>query len=74
MNAHLIERHFAKIGARAKVHPETRRNRTEAVTIDIGHDGDGEFFDIALGREANADLSVVDVRPNIRHLLLRYRT
>jgi hypothetical protein len=70
MNAHFIERHFAKIGARAKVHPEIRRNRIDAVTIDIGHDGDGEFFDIALSREANADLSVVDVRPNIRHLLL----
>ena len=28
---------------RAKVHPETRRNRP-GVTIDIGHDGEGEFL------------------------------
>lgn len=70
MKAHVIERHFDKIGARAKVHPETRRNRTDPVTIDIGHDGEGEFFDIATARIAPADLRVVDVQPRIRHLLL----
>lgn len=70
MNAHLIERHFAKIGARAKVHPETRRSRTDGVTIDIGHDGEGEFFDIALARTSPADVRVVDAQPRIRHLLL----
>ena len=69
MNAHLIERHFAKIGARAKVHPETRRDRT-GVTIDIGHDGEGEFFDIALAQPRLADVRVVDTQPPIRHLLL----
>ena len=69
MNAHLIERHFAKIGARAKVHPETRRDRT-GVTIDIGHDGEGEFFDIALAQPRLADVRVVDTQPRIRHLLL----
>lgn len=70
MNSHLIERHFAKIGARANVHPDTRRNRKNSVTIDIGHDGDGEFFDIAMTRDAGIDLRVVDVQPRIRHLLL----
>jgi len=70
MNAHVIGRHFDKIGARAKVHPEMRRNRTDGVTIDIGHDGEGEFFDIATGRTSPADLRVVDVQPRIRHLLL----
>ncbi|MHB0961360.1 MAG: hypothetical protein ACYC0X_22050 [Pirellulaceae bacterium] len=69
MNSHLIERHFAKIGARAKVHPETRRDRT-GVTIDIGHDGEGEFFDIALAQPQLADVRVVDTQPPIRHLLL----
>lgn len=69
MNAHLIERHFAKIGARAKVHPETRRDCT-GVTIDIGHDGEGEFFDIALAQPRLADVRVVDTQPRIRHLLL----
>lgn len=70
MNAHVIERHFAKIGARAKVHPETRRGRTTGVTIDIGHDGEGEFFDIALAQPRLTDVRVVDAQPRIRHLLL----
>ncbi len=69
MNAYLIERHFAKIGARATVHPETRRGRT-GVTIDIGRDGEGEFFDIALAQPRLADVRVVDTQPRIRHLLL----
>ena len=70
MNANLIERHFAKIGARAKVHPETLRNRSDGVTVDIGHDGEGEFFDIAMQRTTPADVRVVDIQPRIRHLLL----
>ena len=69
MNAQLIERHFATIGARAKVRPETRRGRT-GVTIDIGHNGEGEFFDIALAEPRLADVRVVDTQPRIRHLLL----
>ena len=69
MNAHLIERHFAKIGARAKVYPETRRDRT-GVKIDIGHDGEGEFFDIALAQPRLAEVPVVDTQPRIRHPLL----
>ena len=70
MNTQWIERHFEKIGARAKVHPETRRNRNEGVTIDIGRDGAGEFFDIAMAKVASNHLCVVDVQPRMRHLLL----
>ncbi len=70
MNAHLLQRHFAKIGARAKVRPATRRDRIESVAIDIGRDGDGEFFDIAIAEIARADVRVVDIRQRIRHLLL----
>ena len=70
MNAHLIERHFAKIGARAQVRPETRRNRINGVSIDISRDNDGEFFDIALARTSPAEVRVVDIQPQMRHLLL----
>jgi hypothetical protein len=52
------------------VHPETRHNRSNGVTIDIGHDGEGEFFDIAMARTSRADVRVVDAQPRIRHLLL----
>ncbi len=70
MNNKLIERHFAKMGAVARVHSEPRRNAAGAVTIDIGQNGGGEFFDIALAPAATTDLKVIDVQPRIRHLLL----
>ena len=67
MNAQWVERHFAKIGARAKVHAV---DRGDGVSIDIGRDGGGEFFDIALTSGSPADVRVVDAEPRIRHLLL----
>ncbi len=70
MNAHFIERHFAKIGARAKVNADSMRFGGN-VSIDIAHDPEGEFFDIYIGRVDS--LSVVDVQPRIRHLLLMSR-
>jgi hypothetical protein len=70
LDEHLIERHFANIGARAKVNPDTRRIRTDGVTIDIGHDRRGEFFDVAMAPGTRAEVRVVDVQPRIRHLLL----
>ena len=73
MNSHLIERQFAKIGARALVRNDTRRNTTTGVRIDIGQDIEGEFFDIAVARGASSGLAVVDTRPRLRHLLLLSR-
>jgi hypothetical protein len=70
MNAHWIERHFAKIGARAKVHTNALRFGGN-MSIDIAHDPEGEFFDIDVGRIDS--LAVVDVQPRIRHLLLMSR-
>ena len=71
MNAHPIERHFARIGARARLSAGAhRRLRTNGVSIDIGRDGDGEFFDVALASPTPAELIVLDVQPASRHLLL----
>ncbi|HVJ84795.1 MAG TPA: hypothetical protein VM452_04075 [Caulifigura sp.] len=70
MFASQIERHFTKIGARARIHPDTS---SWDIAIDIRKDGDGEYFDIALGRN-DAELSVMDVQPGLRHLLLMSRT
>jgi hypothetical protein len=70
MNVHLIERQFERIGARAKVHADTRRFERTGVSIDVGHDKGGEFFDIEIGRDDFANLHVVDAKPRIRHLLL----
>jgi hypothetical protein len=73
MNTNLITRQFTRIGARAKVHTEQRRTARSGVSIDIGHDKRGEFFDIAIGRDAPDELTVLDAQPQLRHLLLMSR-
>jgi hypothetical protein len=73
MDAQLLERHFAKIGARAKLRTDMRRNRTGGVSIDIGTDRVGEFFDIAVREPAPAELNVVAADPRLRHLVLMSR-
>ena len=72
MDAKLITRHFAKIGARASIQKNQPRAET-GVSIDIGHDAEGEFFDIAIGRNSPRELIVVDTQPRLRHLLLMSR-
>lgn len=73
MEARLLERHFAKIGARAKLRTDKRRNGTGGVSIDIGTDRLGEFFDIAVGEPEPDELNVVDAEPRLRHLVLMSR-
>src|SRR5262245_48483739 len=73
MNMNLIERQFAKIGARAKVHADIGRAAQTGVSIDVGRDSDGEFFDISVGRDATDELIVLDAQPRLRHLLLLSR-
>lgn len=68
MNANLVERHFDRIGARAKVRVDD--DSPSRVSIDVGRDGGGEFFDLAVGRSVQSGLRVVDTRPRLRHLLL----
>lgn len=71
MNAHPIERHFAKIGARARLSAGARRRLLSGgVSIDVGRDGDGEYFDVAITSPTPAELTVLDVQPASRHLLL----
>jgi hypothetical protein len=70
MHTQFIERQFERIGARAKVHADQRPFVSSGVSIDIGQDGKGEFFDVAIGRDDRAELRVVDTQPRIRHLLL----
>ena len=75
MSMHQIERQFTRIGARAKVHPPLvrRRGSTPDVSIDIGNDAEGEFFDIAVKPAQLADTQVIDLQPSLRHLLLMSR-
>ncbi len=73
MNTNLIERHFAKIGARAKVYTAGAHQVQTGVSIDIGRDVEGKFFDIAVSRDAPEELAVIDTQPRRRHLLLMSR-
>ncbi len=70
MSAQLIERHFAKIGARAKVDVSVSRRLRSNVAIDIGLDSEGEYFDVSVIPSRELDLRVIDMRPQERHLLL----
>lgn len=65
-----IQRRFQQIGARAKVRSAIGRRGAVGVSIDIGHDRHGEFFDIAVSPVSPTRLAVVDTRSDLRHLLL----
>lgn len=72
MDTELLVNRFALMGARAQIRDivNSRRNRFVSPGIDIGLDDAGEFFDIRLGRDERVEYEVVDVRPDMRHLLL----
>lgn len=75
MNTTLLEKQFARMGARLKVglRPMTRHSRFTGFAVDIGKDGHGPFFDVALGEDAERELEVLDIQPGQRHLLLLVR-
>jgi len=70
MQTQLIERQFERIGARANVHRENGRFVQTGISIDIGRDDEGEFFDITVNRNDRPDVRVLDIQPRLRHLLL----
>jgi hypothetical protein len=70
MNTNAIETMFGRIGARVRVSDASIRNRSG---IDIRTDRHGEFFDIRVATQEEVEYEVVDLRPDIRHLLLMAR-
>lgn len=70
----VLERPFEKMGARLKVRPRERWGMglqvDRTLELDVRRDGDGEYFDILIGKDAKAELSVLQVVPEDRHLLL----
>ena len=75
MDTNVLERQFARMGARLKVNVRQtlRRSRFTGFTVDIGRDGQGPFFDVSLGVDATRELEVLDVQAAQRHLLLLVR-
>jgi hypothetical protein len=60
------------MGARVQLREigDAFRRRRLAPGIDIGTDERGEFFDVRLARDERVEYEVVDLRPDMRHLLL----
>jgi hypothetical protein len=67
-----LEKKFEKLGARLKVGRIGRRE-TGDFQVDVQRDRQGEFFEIRLGEGVTLDLQALDVRPELRHLLLMVR-
>jgi hypothetical protein len=71
MDMQLIEDKFGRMGARVKFSPIVSRFRMEAAfTVDVRSDRKGEYFDIQSRDHQKVELSVLDVRADMRHLLL----
>ncbi len=72
-----LEARFVRIGARLKLSDEdywrSRIPSAGPVRLDIGTDGDGEFFEIRHVPGTDATIEVLDVQPSDRHLLLMVR-
>jgi hypothetical protein len=75
MEATLVERHFERIGARVRFVSRFRRawNRITRVQLDVRRGREGEWFEIEPPDAIPWDLLVLDVRPQLRHLLLMTR-
>ena len=75
MDTNLLDIKFSRIGARLKVADRpSRRSRTAGViSLDVQTDRKGEFFQIARRPDAEAEVSLLDVQPGDRHLLLLVR-
>ena len=72
MDTTLLEKHFRKIGARVKFSEIVPSWRGFA-GIDIAEDKDGEFFDFRMDADEDVVYQVVDLKPEMRHLLLLAR-
>ena len=76
MDISLLTNKFESIGARLKVVGRPRRrfdSSPRLLTLDIGSDRRGEFFEIAPQTGTDPKVEVISVRPLNRHLLLLVR-
>jgi hypothetical protein len=75
MNSEQLTKHFKSLGARVKFHPidtpRPRATRPPETTyiIDVRTDKQGEYFDIAQGKNA-PEFELLQIKPKSRHMLL----
>lgn len=75
MDTNLLDMKFSRIGARLKVadRPARFRRMAGVISLDVLADRKGEFFEIVQQPGAEVEVSVLDVQPTDRHLLLLVR-
>lgn len=75
MDTSLLNKKFTRIGSRLKVvdRPVRRIRTSGLLSLDIGSDRRGEFFEITTQASADPEIEVLDVQPADRHLLLLVR-
>ncbi len=73
MYAHVLEKQFARIGARAEVQTPADRFETHQLAIEVRDEGDAERFVIIVSPRVLSRLAIVDIQPRVRHLLLMSR-
>jgi hypothetical protein len=75
MDVKLLQKHFGWMGARLEVSQITRRRWGNAGRpgLDVGADKHGQLFIMRLDPQEQVDYEVVNIRPDIQHLLLMAR-
>src|SRR5215470_8840734 len=71
MESQLLETMFGRMGARVKLREAISRRAPAG--IDIRSDKRGEYFDIGVEPNDRVKYEVIDIRPDMRHLLLMGR-
>lgn len=71
MDSELLQKSFARMGARVKVRDDVPN--IQRSNIDIGVDREGEYFDISVRLHDPVEYEVIDLQPKMKHLLLMAR-
>lgn len=74
MDVNILERHFERIGARARIRWLDERRASGPVALDIARDRMGELFDIQVSRSVAPTVEILNTEPRQRHLLLMSRS
>src|SRR5687768_13902560 len=67
----VMQEQFSKMGARVKVKPSVISHNGYPVRVDVRRDAAGEYFELRHGESVG--MSVLEVTPGDRHLVLRAR-
>jgi hypothetical protein len=74
MDMKSLQSKFLKLGARVAVGEQANRFRSASpFTVDVREDGKGEYFDLRINPSVEVEFEVIDLRSDLRHLLLMAR-